>query len=113
MRLATLLLGLTALAACRTAPERRAEAAEPPPIIPHAQWEASPPLGYAADANRRNLRAGDSLRFRGLRIDVIATRRDSSRTPPGDLVQLRLTDAGTSTEQTVAEGAALNWRTTA
>ena len=110
MRLQAVLVIVAAVSACRSAPERRGEAAVPPAIIPHAQWEASPPLGYAADANRRNLRAGDSLRFRGLRIDVIATRRDSSRTPVGDMVQLRLTDAAASVEQTVAEGAALNWR---
>jgi hypothetical protein len=110
MRLQAVPVLLAVLSACRSAPERRDETAVPPAIISHTQWEASPPLGYAADANRRNLRAGDSLRFRGLRIDVIATRRDSLRTPVVDLVQLRLTDAVASVEQTIAEGTALNWR---
>jgi len=110
MRLRIPLLVAASVIACRTTPASHAENATPPTIIPHAHWEARPPLGYAADANRRNVRAGDSLVFRTLRIDVVATQTDSTRTPPVDAVRLRLSDAGMSMEQTVVEGAAVNWR---
>ena len=43
----------------------------PPNVVPHSAWEASPPLGYAADATRRNLRAGDRLEgVTRLQLDV-------------------------------------------
>ena len=109
MRMSACVIMVAGLCGCRTSAEQRAESVLPPPIIPHAQWEASPPLGYAADANRRNLRAGDSLRFRDLRIDVVATQRDSSQSPAADRVRLRLTSGSATVEQTVAEGAAINW----
>ena len=49
-----------------------------PPIIPHAQWQSQPPLGYAAEATRRNKRAGDSLVFRDLTIGVTRTTVEST-----------------------------------
>ena len=82
----------------------------PPGIIPHAAWDASPPLGYAADAYRRNLRAGDSLMFRDVTVRVAATRVDSSVSPPRDRVQLRLRRGAVSEEREVGEGSAFNWQ---
>ena len=97
------------VAGCRSAPDPRASNAAPT-IIPHSQWELRPPLGYAADANRRNLRAGDTLRFRGLRIEVNATGTDSTSTPRTDWVRLRLLDGSATEERTISEGGAFNWR---
>ncbi len=86
------------------------EHALPPGVIAHTAWEATPPLGYAADATRRNLRAGDDLRFRDITLHVIATSVDSSaNTDPADAVRLRLRQGGVSEERTVREGAAFNW----
>ena len=105
-------LGLYVLllsASCRSAPDPRVASATPT-IIPHSQWEAAPPLGYAADANRRNLRAGDSLLFHALRIDVTASGKDSATVPPTDWVRLRLRDDSAADERTITEGAAFNWR---
>src|SRR5688572_26462897 len=53
-----------------------------PPIIPHAQWQAQPPLGYAADATRRNIPANASLAFRDFKIDVLSTSVDSTGSKP-------------------------------
>lgn len=79
-----------------------------PVIIPHSEWERERPLGYAADANRRNLRPGDSLRFRDLTIAVNATTFDT--TGPGrDDVRLSLRQGTQAESLTVREGAALNW----
>ena len=80
-----------------------------PPIISHATWDATPPLGFAADAARRNIAAGDSLTFRSLTIAVRATVRDTGAAPV-DVVQLRLHEGGAEEERAVAEGAAFNWR---
>ena len=96
-----------AVAACAT----RQHAAVPrPPIIPHAQWQASPPLGHAADATRRNIGANGSLSFRDFKVDVLSTAVDSSGTAPVDIVRLRLSHERTTEERTVKEGAAFNWR---
>ena len=82
-----------------------------PAIIPHAQWQATPPLGHAADAARRNKRQGDSLVFRDFTVTVLGTTVDSSGAKPVDVVRLRLSHgAGESEERRVQEGAAFNWR---
>ena len=81
-----------------------------PNIIAHAAWDSEPPLGYAADATRRNLKAGDSLTFRGLTINVVATTIDSARVRPVDRVRLRLLRAETREERELSEGAAFNWQ---
>ena len=81
-----------------------------PRIIPHRAWQAMPRLGYAANAARRNIRAGDSLSFPELRIGVIETRVDSSGAKPVDLVRLRLAVADSTEERSALEGAAFNWR---
>ena len=102
--LASLLL-LAACATLRTSPH-----ALPPAVIPHDEWEASPPLGHAADAARRNLRAGDSLRFGDVTVRVLRTSVDSGVAPPVDLARIRLTHGGLSEEREVREGSAFNWQ---
>lgn len=82
----------------------------PPGVIPHAEWEVRPPLGYAADADRRNLRPGDRLEFRDLAVTVIATAVDSAAGGATDVARLRLVRDNAREERTVREGAAFNWR---
>jgi hypothetical protein len=99
---AVVMLGCSARSVARRTPPQ-------PPIIPHAQWQSQPPLGYAADAARRNKRAGDSLSFRDLRVNVLGTAVDSSGAKPADIVRLRLTLGGSSDERVAPEGSAFNW----
>jgi hypothetical protein len=80
-----------------------------PRIIPHTQWQSQPPLGYAADAARRNKAAGDSLAFRDLTLTVLGTSVDSSGAKPVDVVRLRLARGATAEDRRVREGAAFNW----
>lgn len=103
-------LPAVALAIALGCPARRVAHTVPQPrIIPHADWQAKPPLGHSADAVRRNKRSGDSLAFRELTINVLASEADSSGAKPFDIVRLRLT-AGDATEERVArEGSAFNW----
>jgi hypothetical protein len=82
----------------------------PPGVVPHETWDASPPLGHAADANRRNLRPGDSLVFRHVTVQVLATRVDSSVGPPRDVVRLRLRRGRLTEEREVREATAFNWQ---
>ena len=96
------------LVACAT--RQHAPSVTRPPIVPHAQWEAQPPLGHAADATRRNIGAGRSLTFRDFQIDVLSTAVDSAGGKPGDVVRLRLSQGGANEERVVDEGAAFNWR---
>ena len=98
----------TFLAAC-SARQHAAPVARPP-IVPHAQWQESPPLGHAADATRRNIGAGGSLGFRDFTIDVLSTAVDSSGQAPGDVARLRLSLGPNAEERTVREGAAFNWQ---
>ena len=51
-----ILIGCTGRRASKPVPQPR--------IIPHTQWQSQPPLGYAADAARRNKRAGDFANLR-------------------------------------------------
>ena len=105
--LAGLLAGIALLVSC--GPRRGNTRVAAPRIISHAEWQATPPVGYAADATRRNIRAGDSLTFRDLRIGAVATSVDSTATPAVDVVRLRLTKGAATEEQAVREGAAFNW----
>jgi hypothetical protein len=99
---------LTIAAGCAT--HRVARNAEPPRIIAHADWDSVPPLGYDANATRRNLRAGSTLRFGDLTITVEEMRIDSGATQgPTDLARLVLERQGAREERTVREGAAFNW----
>jgi len=81
-----------------------------PRIVSHTEWQASPPVGYAADGTRRNIRAGDSLTFRTFVVSVLATSTDSSATPAVDVVRLRLAEGGSSEEISAREGAAFRWK---
>lgn len=81
-----------------------------PRIVSHAAWQTQPPLGYAADATRRNIGAGGSLGFRDFTIDVLSTAVDSSDTAPVDVVRLRLALDGATEERVEREGSAFNWR---
>ena len=87
-----------------------AQSAPKPPSIPHTQWQAQPPLGYAADATRRNKPAGDSLAFHDLTITVLGTTVDSSTPKPTDLVRLRLSIGFVAEERVAREGSAFNWQ---
>lgn len=104
-------LAMVALAAIASAGgcSRSARHALPPGAVPHAAWESQPRLGHAADAYRRNLRPGDSLRFRDLTITALGTRVDSGSSRPGDLVHLRLRRADDREDRWVREGGAFNW----
>lgn len=79
-------------------------------VIAHDAWDTAPPLGYAANATRRNLRPGDSLRFRDVTIAVVRTRVDSSSRTPVDYVSLRMKRGGLTEEREVREGSAFNWQ---
>lgn len=82
----------------------------PSEVIPHGAWDATPPVGYAADATRRNLRPGDSLRFRDVTMRVVRTRVDSSSSTPVEYVSLRMARGGLAEEREVREGSAFNWQ---
>jgi hypothetical protein len=89
---------------------RRASHPVPQPrIIPHGEWQTQPPLGYAADATRRNAGSGDSVAFRGLTIAVLETSVDSSGAKPADVARLRLTLGGSTETRVAREGSAFNW----
>jgi hypothetical protein len=78
----------------------------PPGVIPHASWQAQPPLGHPADAMRRNRRAGESLQFRDLTVTVLRVATDSSGQAPVDQALLRLDADGQRHERLVREGEA-------
>ncbi len=99
---AAIFLGCSARRIAHTVPQPR--------IVPHAQWQSKPPLGYAADATRRNNRSGDSFVFRELTVTVLTIALDSSGAKPADVVRLRLAVADTSEERLAREGSAFNWR---
>ncbi|MEO7458315.1 MAG: peptidoglycan recognition family protein [Gemmatimonadaceae bacterium] len=101
-------LPVVALLGCATHGAGRT--VSPPPIVPHSQWQSQPPLGYSADATRRNKKAGDSLSFRELVVAVLSTSIDSSGAKPVDVVRLRLAQGGASEERVAREGAAFNWK---
>jgi hypothetical protein len=100
-------LAMTALAGC--SPHRVENRIAQPKIIPHSAWEAKPPLGYAADATRRNKAPGDSLIFHDLRVIVLSTKVDSTGAKPLDMVQLRLERGDKSEDRVAREGSAFNW----
>jgi hypothetical protein len=98
-----------------------------PAIIPHSQWESQPPLGYPADAVRRNEPPGGTLTFHELSIEVLSTSADSVAAPAAaagssavrstdsasvvkiDHVRLELRARDALEERLVREGEAFNW----
>ncbi len=110
MKLSHLLAGFAVTALAVGCATRRVPSGVPSPsIISHAQWESQPPLGYPADATRRNKRAGDSLSFRNLTVVVVETGVDSTARPATDVVHLRLTYEDSTEFRTAREGSAFNW----
>jgi hypothetical protein len=100
------LRGLLLLLGAGCSPYRHAL---PPRVVPHARWEATPALGHAADATRRNRRAGDTLSFRDLTVVVLDTRVDSSGAKPVDVARLELVSEARRETRVVREGEAFNW----
>jgi hypothetical protein len=103
------LLAGTVAAGLGCAGRRTANPFPKPRITPHSEWQTSPPLGYAAEATRRNKRAGDSVAFRGFTITVLETSVDSTTAKPTDVVRLRLVLGAQQEERVAREGAAFNW----
>ncbi|MFN8716151.1 MAG: peptidoglycan recognition family protein [Gemmatimonadaceae bacterium] len=88
----------------------KAVAVPQPPLIPHRQWQATPPLGHAVDAARRNIAAGDSLVFRGLTVAVLGTATGGPASAGTDTVRLQLTLGRQRDVRTAGEGSAFNWQ---
>ncbi|MDB4879216.1 MAG: hypothetical protein JWL60_662 [Gemmatimonadetes bacterium] len=109
-RLVRLLAGLAAVFALGCTARGPSHVVPPPSLIAAASWRAGPPLGHAADATRRNRRAGDSLSFRDLTVAFLDTRVDSAGAKPVDVVLLRLTLGDSAQTMDVREGSAFNWR---
>jgi hypothetical protein len=107
MRSLCCFLGVLIASGCATAQSTRA--VPQPPIIPHAQWQSQPPLGYVADAIRRNEPPGGTLVFHDLTIIVRETSADSSRGSRPREAQLTLRAARDSADRLVHDGEAFNW----
>ena len=97
----------TLLIAC--APRTVTAPVPKPQIIPHEAWQATPPLGYVADATRRNKAPGDPLAFHHFTITVLSTAIDSSASKPFDVVRLKLANGNKVEERIAKEGSAFNW----
>ncbi|WP_053333622.1 N-acetylmuramoyl-L-alanine amidase [Gemmatimonas phototrophica] len=80
-----------------------------PPIIAHARWQATAPLGHGADAVRRNVRAGDTLTFKSLQLVVLGTSRNATDGPLADSVRLALAQGSSRETRSMHEGGAFNW----
>ena len=100
-------LGLAVILGCVTT--RPSHVVPKPHVIPHSEWEVKPPLGYSAEASRRNKRAGDSLTFEDLKVNVLSVGGDSSGAKPVDIVRLGLQRTNAKEERTAREGSAFNW----
>jgi hypothetical protein len=88
----------------RTTPVAKSE--QPSAVIAHSEWQASPPLGYAADAIRRNKPVGGTLEFHDLSVTVVDVATDPAK---HDVVRLRLHAGNATDERTAREGEAFNW----
>ena len=100
-------LALAALLSCASA--HKSNDVSKPRVISHSEWQTTPPVGYAADAARRNKKAGDSLTFKDLVVGVVSVGIDSMGAKPVDIVNLRM-QLGDKTEfKTAKEGSAFNW----
>lgn len=80
-----------------------------PPIISHSQWQSQPPVGYVADAIRRNEPPGGTLVFHDLSITVLGASVDSSQSPHTADVRLQLHAGDAQTEHLARDGEAFNW----
>lgn len=107
--LVLVLAGIALIAGCSGTRAHRPEAVVAlPEIIPHSAWEAHPPLGVDADATRRNLAPGDTLRFYDLTAVVVSAREADSDTSR-DSLDLALTSADRAVAMALAEGSATVW----
>ena len=77
MRLLRHLPAACVAAAIGCATMRTSHPVPQPAIISHAQWESQPPVGYPADAVRRNEPPGGTLTFHDLSITVVGTQTGS------------------------------------
>ena len=104
---------LVALGCATTRRSARPDVPQPPAVIPHTQWQATPAVGYAADATRRNEPVGGTLTFHDLSITVLGTAADSAYAIIGARsrrsVRLRLAAGGAVEERSADEGHAFNW----
>ncbi len=101
---------LIAAAGCVTTPPAP-PAALKPSVISHETWAERPPVGYAADATRRNIAPGDTLRFNDLTVVPLRMMTDSSsREAPVDEVAFRLQRGAHRADVIATEGEALNWQ---
>lgn len=80
-----------------------------PAIIPHSAWQSHAPLGYAADATRRNEPPGGTLVFHDLSITVLGTSADSVGTSRPEEARLQLRSGDAQEERAAREGEAFNW----
>jgi hypothetical protein len=90
-------------------PRQNSRPLPPPRIVAHTTWQTQPPVGYSADATRRNLSKDVALQFHGFTVTVLGTSVDSSAAKPVDVVHLRLAVGNTSEERVAREGSAFNW----
>lgn len=107
IRPSTRYLALTAILGCATV--QHTPAVPKPKIIPHSEWQVNPPLGYAANAARRNKKAGDLLEFENLRINILSVSVDSTGAKPVDIVRLGMVLSDKNEERIAREGSAFNW----
>jgi hypothetical protein len=79
-----------------------------PTVVPGSEWRAEGPVGQAADAVRRNLPPGDSLRFGNVRIRVLAP--DPATVPAPNHARLELHHDGFREVVTLESGTARSWQ---
>lgn len=75
-----------------------------PEIISHSAWEAHPPLGHPADAARRNIVPGDTVRFGDLTLRIERMTADSA-----GVALIRGPASSARLDTTVAERSAFTW----
>jgi len=96
----------------QTTPTPEKKAFPMPKIVPHSQWQKTPPVGFPAEGRRGNIAPGESIEFMDLKIEL----KTMIPAPPGepktanDTVVLKLTSGEKSEEKTIKEGDAFNWQ---
>jgi hypothetical protein len=78
-------------------------------VIPGPAWRAEAPVGHVAEAMRRNLAPGDTLRFGDLAVLLRAVHLGPDSGAPERAARLAVEVDGLSEERWVAEGAAVRW----
>ena len=81
-----------------------------PQVVAHEQWHATPPLGHVADAMRRNLAPGDTLRFKDLTITLLELAPEPADGASGrGRAVLLLERPGERAREVARGGEAFNW----